>query len=482
MRMIALAQAWQLRGGMAHLASMELPERLRERLADEGIASHSIDADTQGSKHDAAATASLATDLLANRVIADGYRFGADYQQAVQTADRRLAVVTDYDYCSGWKCDWVVNQNPHAVDENYEGIESKNRRLLGTRFALLRREFLDADVHPADIRSGKAGTGPRLLITLGGSDPDNLTGRLLRVLEHPSDVTERLEVRLLVGAANPHGTDLQELAQRSRHRIELLTNVTDMPAQYAWADGLIGAGGSSCWEWMYAGLAAAILVIADNQQPIYDHLVEQQIAVGLGQSKHWNDRRIQTKLSHFLETLSTRAREPGRFRNRVDGFGAARVAAALDSGVWLRPALDSDVRQYFDWANDPIVRRQSLTTETINWSAHCDWFEGQLRSADARLYVAISDDRPVGQIRFNRDTDGQWVVSFSVAEEARGKGIGKQLLVLGTSHMRAATNPSFLATVRRENIASANCFLRLGWSSITPPNDQVMLFRQTLPQ
>lgn len=47
------------------------------------------------------------------------------------------------------------------------------------------------------------------------------------------------------GAANPHRGCLEQTAKESPHRVELLSNVDDMPRQYMWADGIIGAGGSS---------------------------------------------------------------------------------------------------------------------------------------------------------------------------------------------------------------------------------------------
>lgn len=473
MRSIALAQAWQNRGGSTHLASIRLPDPLRDRLHEEGIETHTINADIQaGSKPDALLTVKIAREMRANWVVADGYQFHREFQDSIKTAGLRLGVITDYDYCNRWNCDLILNQNPHASDEAYTGDGAVPQRLLGTRYALLREEFLEAARIPAS-----PGDRPRLLITLGGSDSENLTGRLLKVLENPDVSSDHLDLRILTGAANPHRKSLEALATNSRHRVDVRSQVSDMHAQFRWADGIIGAGGSSCWEVIHARLPAAIIVIADNQQPIYDHLTDAGVALGLGRADQWDTAIVSSQLAKFVRQLSDPRKLSTCFPNWIDGHGAARVAAALDSNIWLRRAEQSDCERYYEWANDPVVRKQSLSTDRIEWDSHSHWFSQQLTSPDSRLFVAIRNDQLVGQVRFNRSQGNEWTVSFSVAEEARGSGIGKQLLSLGAQHIRRELDATLLAIVRIENAASANCFRKLGWQPVQGVQKDLLRFR-----
>jgi RimJ/RimL family protein N-acetyltransferase len=149
----------------------------------------------------------------------------------------------------------------------------------------------------------------------------------------------------------------------------------------------------------------------------------------------------------------------------------------LDSNIWLRRAEQSDCERYYEWANDPVVRKQSLSTDRIEWDSHSHWFSQQLTSPDSRLFVAIRNDQLVGQVRFNRSQGNEWTVSFSVAEEARGSGIGKQLLSLGAQHIRRELDATLLAIVRIENAASANCFRKLGWQPVQGVQKDLLRFR-----
>ncbi|TWU15374.1 UDP-2,4-diacetamido-2,4,6-trideoxy-beta-L-altropyranose hydrolase [Allorhodopirellula heiligendammensis] len=454
MRMIALAQAWRRRGGEAHLLARSLPPSLAKRLETESIGVHHVAAAVAADDIDQQATINIANQIGARWVVADGYDFSPEFQAAIRDTSLRLAIVTDFDYCHRWSADVIINQNPHAMREPYACRVADCQRLFGTRFALLRQEFLASNIASAALQQPRR---PRLLVTLGGSDADNVTGSILSLINQMASAS--IDIRVLVGPANPHLDRLREQAARPSHHVEVLTGVSDMPAQYVWADAAITAGGSSCWEWMYFGLPAAIIVIAENQQPIYDELVGQRIAVGLGTPRQIDRDALQ----RFAQSISSGGRDFDRFRDWVDGYGADRCAAAMDSGVWLRQATSADCRMYFDWANDPLVRTNSLQSAEISWSEHSEWFREQLGRDDRRLFVAMRSDRPVGQIRMSLTADSEWQIGFSVDAAARGGGIGTEILRLGIAAMQIDTDPRFVATVKLANAASAKCFERLGW-------------------
>ncbi|NBB79889.1 MAG: hypothetical protein GVY36_10655 [Verrucomicrobia bacterium] len=341
-----------------------LPEALERRLRNEGFAVVRIDAEP-GSEADVRATLSVVGDrfsVVGDRfsvfgsrlpvvgsqplgsefnksgreqspttdhrppntehwLVTDGYHFDYAYQKAIKAAGLSLLCVDDHGYAERWCCDAILNQNLDAEKGmHYDNDIAEAKYLLGADFCLLRREFRENHI-------AKKAWGPirHLLVTLGGSDPENATEAVLALLN--SACQRPLTVRVLAGVDNPHLDRLQAFA--SHHSIDVLTRVTDMPGQYAWADGIISAGGSTCWEWLHAGLPGAIVTIAQNQLPIVRALTEtRRAALPLGWFREFEAQVQGRSLAEWIEAPRTTTDQDAA-QSLIDGLGAARVAEFL---------------------------------------------------------------------------------------------------------------------------------------------------------
>src|SRR5436190_24021052 len=95
MRCLALAQAWQDRGGDVVCAIAESSAGIDERLRLEQTHTSRLDA-MPGSADDAAQTASLARELQADWAAVDGYHFDSAYQRFLNDQGPQFLVVDDY--------------------------------------------------------------------------------------------------------------------------------------------------------------------------------------------------------------------------------------------------------------------------------------------------------------------------------------------------------------------------------------------------
>lgn len=328
MRMIALAQGYLRRGGRVVLASVNCPEKLAERVRSHNIEHYFINTKQPGHLNDAQLTTELAREVGAEWLVVDGYHFDYDYQKYVKQAGLSLLCVDDYGYSNRWFCDVILNQNLDA-DLNFEYVSDleDTQVLAGGRFCLLREEFLKEKAHPRSW-----GKIECLLVTLGGSDSDNATETVLHLLNQFA--SRSLLIRVLVGADNPHVERLRSI--KSHHHMEVVQNITNMPEQYAWADAIISAGGSTCWEWLYCGLPGAIVTIADNQLPIVRALTEQRkAALSLGWFHEIHVNSSSSKLKSWLEAPSS-ITDRNVACNLVDGIGVERVCQMLSDGFEVK--------------------------------------------------------------------------------------------------------------------------------------------------
>lgn len=253
----------------------------------------------------------------ATAAVVDVYGFGADAQAAVRASGLRLTVIDDLAHAR-FVADVVLNQNIDARPETY-AVEPYTRLLLGPRYALLRREFVG-------VTTAAAGGTPRVLLTMGGGDADNVT---LGALQAADALDADFALDVVLGPAFPHGDAVSSAARTARHRVVVHRNPSDLPALMAAATLALSAAGSTCWELAHLGLPPVLLVLADNQAGIAAGLAAAGFAISLGEAARAPWPALREALAALLADPARRARMAAVGRRLVDGQGAARVAAEV---------------------------------------------------------------------------------------------------------------------------------------------------------
>ena len=115
MRMIALAQAWQDRGGEVRFISAEITAPLAQRLKDETFNLSHIKA-RSGSEEDLKQSLRVIRGAQKSgnstaRVVLDGYHFDSAYQLGIKEAGMLLLLMDDFGHADYYHADWVLNQN-----------------------------------------------------------------------------------------------------------------------------------------------------------------------------------------------------------------------------------------------------------------------------------------------------------------------------------------------------------------------------------
>ena len=327
MRCLALAQAWQRRGGdvtfLTHCDNQALLARIREQ----GVAVIPI---SHPHPHlgDQEATVESVMRIKPVWVVLDGYHFDADFQYNAKKSlreQKRLLVIDDYGHSSKYTADMVLNQNllfPSPDLEKKYGGDRGTKLLLGPRYALLRQDFSRA------AESGRSfETDHKVLVTLGGSDPDNQTMKVVEALERVD--LPHLSVVVIAGAVSVWKDVLAVTASQSRHDIKIFQDVRKIEEYMLWADVAVSAGGSTCWEMCCLGLPNIIVIIADNQREITEGLERYGASVSLGWFEKVSVATIAQAVEILLLDAEKRAVMSKKGKELVDGNGAARVVEVM---------------------------------------------------------------------------------------------------------------------------------------------------------
>jgi len=316
MRCLALAQAWQERGGVASLATAELPRALVSRLTAEKLLIQRIVA-APGGPEDAQETITHAQKIGAAWIVVDGDHFGSGFLERICGSSFRVLVMDDFAGRDSYPVDLVVNPNLDEDEECYRRRGTNAKICMGPSYILLRREFR--------LMSAERELPPvahRVLVTMGGSDPDHLTNRIVAAIAESPD----MEVTAVAGAAFDQ---LAELEALRGNRVRVVANADDMSALMQQSDLAIIAAGGTLWELLSAG--CAVLSYSRNlvQTCVIETLSKRGIAVNLGETGAFDAAQLVSRVHTLAASREARERMATLGKRLVDGLGAPRVVEAM---------------------------------------------------------------------------------------------------------------------------------------------------------
>lgn len=332
MRCLALAEKMRGAGLDCRFVCRSLPDRLSELLEDSGFPVYSLHVKpgVDAGEADALETARIIAEYgPADWLLVDHYGLGAPWETQMRPYARRIAIIDDW--TDRWHdCDLLVNANVYdeaGASAQKAHVPQRCVTFLGPAFAMLRRAFEETNV---PIRDGRI---RRLLVSFGGGDDANLTGRTLEALTDPA--FDRLSADVVIGPTSPHAADVRAYGGRLPGiRIHEWSDA--MPALMASADLAIGAAGISSWERCRLGLPALIVTAADNQEAGARYLGRRGAALYLGRHGEVGAADIARALRRLMAApamvAAMSARASREMAGRKDGWPKLMTALTKDAG------------------------------------------------------------------------------------------------------------------------------------------------------
>lgn len=224
---------------------------------------------------DAQACEPVLVALQPDWLVVDHYALDARWEKALAHAYGQLMVIDDLadrPHVASVLLDQTLGRDPADYQAH---VPSDCTLLCGSPFALLRPEF--AARRPGSLQRRSPSAFHQLLITMGGVDKDNATGRVLDALAKcalPADC----RVVVVMGPHAPHAARVQAQASTLPWPTQVLSGVSHMAQLMADSDLAIGAAGATAWERCCLGLPSLMLVLADNQRGMAQALAKSGAA------------------------------------------------------------------------------------------------------------------------------------------------------------------------------------------------------------
>ena len=338
MRCIALAQAWQDRddGKVTFLSHCD-SEALHQRIIAEGFGFIPVEKPHPNpsdliqtlnilKRH---APCSMLHAPTSPWLVLDGYHFTQDYQKAISENGYKLLVIDDMAHLEHYHADILLNQNILTSSLHYS-CDHDTVKLLGCEYVLLRREFLKYKNWKREIPD----TAKKILVTMGGSDPDNVTLKVIRVLNSLND--SDLEVKIVAGPANTNMDVLKDALLSARCSMCIFQNAENMPELMGWSDIAVTAAGSTCWELAFMGVPSITVVTSGNQQGVAKGLEKAGIFKTVGLYQTMNNDMLGAELSVLMQDKELREKRSKLGRQLIDGKGAKKIVYVLSEQHGLK--------------------------------------------------------------------------------------------------------------------------------------------------
>jgi len=321
MRCISLAQEWQERGGGSVFVVSSPSGGSINRMRAEKL--ELIDAGFEpGSAADVSCVLASAREHDCEWIVLDGYHFDFEYQRAIRHDSRKTLLVDDHGRMGSHLADVVLDQNADANETFYGKRLPNTELLLGTSYVLLRREFRQWNERKK-ITPAKA---ERILVTMGGSDPDNLTETAIQAL---APISRSLSVTVVLGGINVNGQRVRQCALDCLASVDIVNATSEMPRLMAEADLAVIAAGHTLWELLYMGCPVVSFARNGVQHRILSGLHKEGVLHYVEEAATRGAAEVVEEIAALVDSGPRRERMRASGMKRVDGRGAERICGTM---------------------------------------------------------------------------------------------------------------------------------------------------------
>jgi spore coat polysaccharide biosynthesis protein SpsF len=319
-RMVALARALRDREGIGSVFAVNGTVDALEPIARAGFEAVVLDA-AKDAEELSALIAAREPDMLVCD-LREG--IGRNELQALQVplkisiddgSDRRLAADLAY-----------YPPVPQAEALDWRGSDCAAR--IGWEWSLLGMTKPAASTRSASPR-------PTLLVSMGGSDPMDLTLRTARALTKLNPV---FRARFVIGPGMENRGRIARAIASLAPNFETVEGAADLAAEYAASDLALVAFGVTAYELAAYGIPALYLCLTDDHALSASAFEQAGMGLSLGVADRAEDEDI-TRAVWALLTDSTRRREMrAAGLMTIDGEGACRIAGDIAAEMRARRA------------------------------------------------------------------------------------------------------------------------------------------------
>jgi spore coat polysaccharide biosynthesis predicted glycosyltransferase SpsG len=230
--------------------------------------------------------------------------------------------------------DVVINGNVTAKRLGYKKYSEHQLLLLGPQYNMIREDFKNISRR---IIKEKA---EQIMITTGGSDPYDITGKLVSILLK-ADCFRNIRINILVGAGFTNHRKLIEDFHNYEQVVFYSNMIEDksMPFVYSSISNLMlqsdiamSSGGSTLYEFAACGTPVLAFIMAENQKFLVETMEQLGCVINLGWYNQINEIKLIDMTNQLMNDYVAKVRMSSKCKGIVDALGTERIVKKLTIG------------------------------------------------------------------------------------------------------------------------------------------------------
>lgn len=231
------------------------------------------------------------------------------YISGLHENNKPISAITDDSERRVIDVDLILNGNPNQ--DRFDYSEERGKYLLGASYFIMAPSYADNPIRNKT-------SGNRILLTLGGSDHNNLIFGVLDVLVNISAVSE---VVILTSKSTGYFEELSRLVNDQSKKIRLYNDVPTLQPYWSECDLAITAGGNTLFERIASGVPGASICQLPRQMEIADKFEVMGVNRNIGYGPEIERALLMKSINDFIVDYSNHLKQQQKCREIITGNG-----------------------------------------------------------------------------------------------------------------------------------------------------------------
>jgi spore coat polysaccharide biosynthesis predicted glycosyltransferase SpsG len=214
---------------------------------------------------------------------------------------------------------------PQVKRMTWEGFTGK--RFIGWDWILMPERVM---THRAQAVLSREPKTLRLVVSMGGSDPAELTLRIVEILK---TMSIDIELSVLIGPAYRAVDELESLVQSLPWPTHIFVNPPNFLEILGSASLVIGSFGATAYEVAALGVPSLYLCLSADHAESASALQDAGCAISLGIHHQLKNCEIRDAISRLIDSCDMRQKMRTNALSKIDGKGCQRISHNILSAL-----------------------------------------------------------------------------------------------------------------------------------------------------